>query len=337
MKKLFLTTLLSAIFFTATAQENIDEILAAGVEDAERYALGYLTPAFEGALYSITGGWFNSAKTKKMFRTEFSIVGSGAIVKDESKSFRVNTSEYTHLQFQDGSTSKDVATLFGDHPDPIIAFVEVDDGMGGMAQVEITLPTGIASADINIIPSAFIQASMGLIFGTEIKARFVPPIDYEGAKLNFYGVGIQHEFTKWLVPEEKRSVSVSGLIAYTHLDASYDFTDTAIVAGSDQRFETDMNTWLFQLIASTKIALVNLYGGVGYSTGTSNTGLLGEYMINEGVLAGEIIMDPYSIETSISGMRGTVGANLNLGVFGVHADYTIAKFDNISVGLNFTF
>ena len=337
MKKFFLVSLLSVVFFTAKAQESIDELLAAGVEDAERYAVGYLTPAFDGALYSITGGWFNSARTKKLFKVEFSVIGNASIVKDESRSFRLDTSEYEYLRFQDGSTSKEVATLFGNHEEDIIAFVEVDDGMGGTAQVEITLPTGIAASDINIIPSAFIQASMGLILGTEIKARFVPSIDYEGARLNFYGVGLQHEFTKWLIPEEKRKISVSGLIAYTHLDASYDFTDTAIVGGSNQRFETDMNTWLFQLIASTKIALVDLYGGFGYSEGTSNTGLRGEYTINEGILAGETLTDPYSIETKTSGMRGTVGANLNLGIFSINADYTIAEFDNLSVGLNLKF
>ena len=126
-----------------------------------------------------------------------------------------------------------------------------------------------------MIPTAFLQGSMGLFLGTEVKLRLVPPIDYEGAKLNFYGVGIQHEFTKWLVPEDRRKISVAGLISYTHLDGSYDFTDTAIVAGSDQQFKTDLNTWLFQLIASTKIAILNLYGGVGYSEGTSRTDLKG--------------------------------------------------------------
>lgn len=337
MKKLIFTTALFAVFFTATAQENIEDLLAAGIDDAQRYSEGYLSPAMDGVLYSITSGWFNSAETRKPFRFGFSIIGSGAIVKDERKFFTVNTADYTHLQFQDGSTSRDVATLFGDHEAPIIAFVEVDDGMGGTAQVDITLPTGIATGDISIIPTAFLQASMGLPLGTEVKLRFVPPVNYAGARLNFYGVGIQHEITKWLIPEEKRKVSVAGLIAYTHLDGSYDFTDTAIVAGSDQQFNTDLNTWLFQLIASTKIAMVHLYGGVGYSEGTSKTGLTGTYMINQGVLAGQNIQDPYTLETSISGMRGTFGANLKLGIFSVNADYTIAEFDNLTVGLNFAF
>jgi hypothetical protein len=337
MKKIFFATLALTMCIAASAQENIDELLAAGINDAKRYVSGYLSPAFDGALYSITGGWFNSAETREPFRFGLSIIGSGAIVKDKRKSFLLDTSEYEYLQFQDGSASKNVATLFGNHTDDVVAFVEVDDGMGGTAQVEITLPTGIASTDINIVPSIFIQGSMGLFLGTEVKARFVPPIDYEGAALNLYGLGIQHEFTKWLVPEDRRSVSVSGLIAYTHLDGSYDFTDTAIVAGSDQRFETDLNTWLFQLIASTKITIVNLYGGVGYSEGTSKTDLKGTYMINEGVLAGQSIVDPYSLETNITGIRGTIGASIKLGVVSLNADYTIAEFDNISAGLNFIF
>lgn len=337
MKKLFLTTVFLSVFFTATAQENIEDLLAAGIDDAKRYAHGYLSPAFDGALYSITGGWFNSAETREPFRFSLSIIGSASLIKEKNKYFTLNTSEYAYLQFQDGSASKEVATLFGDHPQPVVAYVEVDDGMGGTAQVDITLPTGIAAGEINMIPTAFLQAGMGLFMGTEVKLRFVPQLNYEGAKLNFYGVGVQHEFTKWLVPEDRRKLSVAGLIAYTHLDGSYDFTDTQVVAGSEQRFETDLNTWLFQLIASTKISMIHLYGGMGYSEGTSQTALKGTYEISEGVLAGESITDPYALETRITGLHGTVGANVKLGVISINADYTIANFDHISAGLNFIF
>ena len=47
-KKIFLTTALLSVFFTATAQENIEDLLAAGLDDAERYAKGYVSPALDG-------------------------------------------------------------------------------------------------------------------------------------------------------------------------------------------------------------------------------------------------------------------------------------------------
>lgn len=338
MKKSLLSLLFLANMGSLCAQEGINELLAAGVEDAERYGASYLSPALNGALYSLTGGWFNTAATKDKMRFELSVIGSGALIQDKNKYFTLNTSDYTYLQFQDGSTSKSVATVFGYNQQDIIAVVEVDDGMGGTEQVEITLPNGFGSDEIGVIPSAFIQGTLGLFLGTEVKARFFPPVNYEGAKVSLYGLGVQHEITKWLVPESKRSISLSGLIAYTRFNASYDFTDTAIVAGSDQQVSTGLNTWLFQLIASKKfLSILTLYGGLGYAEGHSQTDLKGNYTINEGVLAGQSISDPYSLETTTSGLRGTLGANLKIGVLSVNADYTLTEFDTLSLGLNFSF
>lgn len=337
MKKLVCSLSFLILSFIASAQESIDNLLAAGVNDAERYANSYLSPATNGALYSLTGGWFNNGAAKDKMHFELSIVGNAALIQEKNKYFTLNTADYEFLQFQDGSPSKSIATVFGHHENDIIGVVEVDDGMGGTEQVEIILPTGFGSKETGYIPSVFIQGSLGLFLGTEIKARFFPPVDYEGAKVGLYGIGVQHEFTKWLVPESKRSLSVSGLIAYTRLNASYDFTDTAIVAGTDQRFETAMNTWLFQLIASKKISILSLYGGIGYGEGHSQTDLKGTYMVNEGVLAGESVIDPFSMETTISGLRGTLGANVKIGVLSINADYTLAEFDTVALGLNFSF
>jgi hypothetical protein len=45
--------------------------------------------------------------------------------------------------------------------------------------------------------------------------------------------------------------------------------------------------------------------------------------------------DPYSISTKVTGVRGTIGAKLQLGFFGLHADYNIAEYSNISAGVHF--
>jgi hypothetical protein len=57
------------------------------------------------------------------------------------------------------------------------------------------------------------------------------------------------------------------LIANTHLDGSYDFTDSSLVEGDNQQFETKLNTLLFQILVGTKLKIINFYGGLGYITG----------------------------------------------------------------------
>jgi len=72
-------------------------------------------------------------------------------------------------------------------------------------------------------------------------------------------------------------------------------------------------------------------------TGKTNLDLLGTYRVSNRVLTSDEIVDPFSIEQDISGMRATVGTNLKLGFFGINADYTLAEFDSASLGLSFSF
>ncbi|SHI71329.1 DUF6588 family protein, partial [Aquimarina spongiae] len=196
---------------------------------------------------------------------EISIVANAAFVGDDNKSFVLDTSQYENLQFRDGSLQKEVATAFGD----IEGIVVVVEGESSVPLIppqdaEFELPTGLGESNINFVPTAFLQASFAPLKGTEIKARFFPKINTSDAKVGFYGFGLQHEFTSWLPADKVFPVAISGLIAYTHLDGSYDFTDTNIVDGENQRFENNTNTLLFQVIGATKMPVFNFYGGIGY-------------------------------------------------------------------------
>lgn len=336
MKKI---ALLCAMSFAALApaQENIDDLLAAGIADTQRFSADYLTPATEGITYGINNGWFNHGKSLKRFGFQISIIANASFIKDEKKSFDLNVSDYENIRFGDNSLSKTVATALGHNDPDISVIVTYDDPIFGNQEVELTLPTGIGSENINLIPTAFIQASFAPFKGTQLTGRFFPKIDTDDTKVGLYGFGIQQEFTSWLPAEKIWPVAISGLLAYTHLDASYDFTETNVVEGDEQRVETDINTILAQLVVSTKLKIVNFYAGLGYISGKSTTHLLGTYRITDGVIFSEDIIDPFSIEEKVSGIRATVGANLKLGFFGINADYSIAEFDSASVGLNFSF
>lgn len=318
------------------AQQNIDDLLASGVNDAQRFATDYLRPASDGLMYSMNNGWFNDGSTKKLFGFEISLVANGSFVSDKNKSFLLDTSQYENLQFRDGSISKEVATAFGDI-EGIVVVVEGESTVPFVPSqdAEFELPTGLGSSNINFVPTAFLQASFGFVKGTEIKARFFPKLKTNDAEVGFYGFGLQHDFTSWLPADKIFPVAISGLIAYTHLDGSYDFTDTNIVDGEDQRFENDTNTFLFQVIGSTKMPVFNVYGGLGYLTGTSTTDLKGTYRVQSGVVTSETLIDPFSVENKVSGIRGTLGAKLSLAFFRMNIDYTLAEYSGISFGLHF--
>ena len=337
MKNLTLLTLFFLVASNLQAQDNIDELLAAGVEDAKLFTTDYIAPASEGLVYGINNGWFNSGKSLHRFGFEFSIIANASFIKDNKKSFLMNIADYQNVRFQDGASSKNVATALGNNDPDITVIVTYDDPIFGDQEVEIQLPTGIGSEGINILPTAFLQASFVPFKGTQLKGRYFPKVNTDDVKLGLFGLGLQQEFTQWLPAEKIWPIDISGLIAYTHLDGSYDFTDEGIVEGDNQQIQTEVNSMLYQLIVSTKLKVINFYAGLGYLSGKSTTDLLGTYRVSNGVLTSEDLVDPFSIEKKIKGTRATAGFKLQLGFFGINGDYTLAEFDNASLGLNFSF
>tara|TARA_R110002012_G_scaffold299317_2_gene498372 strand:- start:1784 stop:2794 length:1011 start_codon:yes stop_codon:yes gene_type:complete len=321
----------------AQAQENLDELLAAGVNDAKRFSTDYIKPANDGLAYGMNVGWFNNAVTPKKFGFELSLVGNATFINDDKKTFQLNVADYENIRFPDNSSSKNVATALGHNDPPQTVIITYDDPIFGNQEAEFELPTGVGAANVNIIPTVFLQASFSPFNGTQLKARYFPKVDREDAKVGLYGFGLQQDFTKLLPADKVLPISISGLVAYTHLDGSYDFTDEGVVDGDNQQIQTETNTMLFEVIVGTKLKVINFYGSLGYINGKNKTDLLGTYRVSDGIFFSEEIKDPFSIESDTSGLLGTLGANLKLGFFGLNASYTIADFSSASLGMNFMF
>lgn len=336
MKKLMIVLILIS-HFSVSAQEYLDDLLAAGIKDAKRFATGYTTPAAEALLYNSANGWIRSAEVKAPLKFDISVIGNVSFVKDKHKTFIVNSTDYNNLYFRDGSSIKEVSTALGENNPEIIVYSQVQNEFI-TERVEFQLPQGLASASINMLPTAFVQGRLGLFKATEIKVRFLPTIKQEDVKVGLFGVGLQHEFTQWLPEEELFPVAISGLIAYSNLKGSYDFSKENVVVGLNNKFNLKQNSWVFQLQASTKFKVINFYGGIGYVLGKSEFDVLGTYKVKSGIPIlenSDTFFDPFSIVTKVSGLRGSLGANLQLGFFAIHADYNIAEFNNASVGLHF--
>lgn len=342
MKKLCLFSLLLLATLTSKAQD-IDALLAAGVDNAARFADDYLKPATNGLIHSMNANWFNTADAKPLGGFEISVIANAAVFKDEHKSFLMNIADYNDpnqdftVTFADNASSKMVATALGENNPDVDIIVTYDDPVLGPQQETITLPSGIGNSTGNLLPTAFIQGAVGLIKGIEVKARFVPNIKTNDVEIKMYGAGLQMEFTKWLPADKILPVAISGLVAYTHLDGKYDLTESSGISGNNQRLESGTNSVLLELIASTKLPVINFYGGLGYISGKSNSDLLGTYTINNGPFFQETVTDPFSVSSKVSAVRGTLGTKLKLGFFRLNAEYHLSDFNAFSVGINFGF
>ncbi|WP_420601535.1 DUF6588 family protein [Flagellimonas sp.] len=335
MKRIVLLLALCSFSF-GMAQSNLNDLLAAGLNDAERYTTSWLAPVTEAGIYSISNGWYNTADAKPLGGFEISIVGNitGFKNKSDKKSFTLNTADYENLQFLDGSSSKEVATALGDIEGVDVAINATIEGQQVSAQFE--LPSGLSSEDLNFVPSGYIQASVGLIKGTEVKARFLPKINTDDVSIGLYGFGVQHDFTKHLPADKLLPVAISAVIGYTNLSGEYDFTDTGAVSGENQRIDAKFSSWNFAAVVSTRLPVINFYGGLNYITGKSDTNILGRYEVET---AGPDIVynDPFMINNKVSGVSANIGTKLKLGFFRLNADYNIAEFSTFTFGVNFGF
>ncbi len=324
---LFFTILVSHFSFS---QVTIYEWLNTGIENAQRFSTDYFKNAAEGVVNSSSNGWYTSAKAKEWLDFEVGMVGNISFVRDEKRSFIMNQDDYQNITFQNGAATQQVDNVFGTNEREVV----IISSNGGIP-ISITLPDGIGESGVNMIPGAYLQGSIGLIKGTEIKARFLPPVTIRDTKMMAYGLGVQNELTKWISGWERFPVHISGIIGYTFFKASYDLGENSNIPGANQEIQFKSNSLLISTIVSTKFPKYNVYGGVGFYTGKSTSTLAGTYTIATGPLANQTLVDPIQATTKTNGPKATLGMSAKFGIFNVNIDYTLQNYQNISIGGSF--
>ncbi|WP_339842175.1 DUF6588 family protein [uncultured Maribacter sp.] len=334
--------LLTCIFLVssivATAQADFNNVLAAGVDDAERFTTSYMEPLSESVVYSISTGWYNTADAKPLGGFEISIIGNitGFKNKSNKKTFILDPNDYQNLDFvENPGVAREVSTALGDIEG---TEVFVESQVAGLTVREtFDLPSGLSGEGVDFVPSGYVQGSVGLIKGTEIKARFLPKMKYEDASIGLIGFGLQHDFTKLLPADKILPVAISAIIGYTSISGDYDLSNAKLIEGENQRIEAKINSWAFGGVVSTKLPIINFYGGVNYISGKSVTDVLGTYRVTSGPFASETYTDPFTITKKVSGVTGTIGTKLKLGFFRLNAEYSLGEFNTATVGVNFGF
>ncbi len=333
MKKIIIIlSMILLIQKVSYAQNNIDQLLELGIANAQRFGKDYFTPAGEALVNNMSNGWYKTAKVKKLWYFDIGIVGNLSFIRDEKQSFILNVTEYDGVFFQDGSPSKVIATAFGENPAETT--LVLDQGAG--APVIVALPDGIGGMSTGMIPSGFLQASMGISRSTEIKFRGLPTTKVrDNATIGLYGVGLQHEFTDWIFAWKRLPFRVSAIVGYTRVKGMYNFESSEQITAEGQEIRLRSNSWLVSAIMSTKLPKLNFYGGFGFYTGSNTADVLGRYTVQNGPLASQAVVDPISIKNTTNGVKATFGSSMKISFFRVNLDYTLQNYNNLSFGVDF--
>lgn len=318
------------------AQDGLGDILTFGIEDANRFAQAYLNPGAEAFAYNFTNSWYNSAKSKKTFRFDLQLLAGAAFASSDDKRFLLDPAQYNNVEFRDGNPTapREVATVFGANRPDVVVRIPSNNPL--VSDAEVTLPQGLGDTDVNFLPIGFLQASFGLPYGFEIKARFIPKIEIDEVESQLFGVGVQYELDRLFGVPRIFPIRFGALVGYTNFEGSYDFEDGDFVSGTNQRVDVEVDSWLFTLIGSTNIKIINVYAGLGYVTGNTTSKLRGTYQVNAGIIpVGGTLIDPININSDVSGMRANLGLDLKLGFFGFHAEYALQEYQSFNAGIRF--
>jgi len=332
MKKTLLFGLfaLGATGLFAQEDDGFEAIVKAGTTDANTLMGAYIAPVMEGLVYSMSGGWYHTAKTHKQWGFDITIGFNGAIVPSEKEMF-----SFANLEFENTvvATPNQSPTVAGNIT-PADVTVTTQDG----DVVRFTMPEGVKDdLPINAVPAPAIQASLGVFKGTDLMVRFVPEVGSDDVKGKLFGAGFKHNIMQYFGPLDKLPLNFSVLGAFTSMNVDYDIQANSDLEGSNQAAEFKLNSYTVQGVASLDFPFITIYGGLGYTGGKSELNVLGTYEFTyDNGTPGEV-NDPIALSYNPSSVRASLGARLNLAFFKIYADYTVQEYSNLSAGIAFSF
>ena len=332
-----LTLSLSVTSVNAQLFDGIENILLTSTEDARILAEGYTDPIGKTLTYALNSGWATSAKTHKKLGFGLTIGGAAPFVPDVDQVF--TPTGLTSLSVPSGSLS----TVFGEGGDQELNFSFSESVLGNEIEYEgkLSFPGGLKDElPLGTVPAPIVQASVGVVFDTDLLVRFIPTMEMQGSTFSLTGFGLKHNIMQYFGPLDKLPLNVSVLAAISKASFEYDLSDSTFGGNSTNRkmtFEAD--TFTIQALASIDLPIISAFAGLGYNAGDSQFNVSGDYSIDYGItgIGPRILKDPISIASDASGVMGIVGARLNLLFLKIFANYTIQEYNTLTAGISFNF
>jgi hypothetical protein len=312
------------------AQGNFDDLLKGSLRDANILAEGYAGPAMRALGAGLNHGWYNTAKPHKTLGFDLTITGTLMYIPGSDQLYKVDNNTLTDVKLisYDGQTisptgSGNVPTIFGPSKSPTYEYISTGDTFLGPEGQSLKDAIKIADA----LPVPMYQLGLGLPKGFELKVRFAPTVKMDDFQFNLFGIGIMHDVKQYIPGIKVIPFDLSLFAGYTKLAAEQKINPTN---GQNQKGVMEFSATTIQALASKKISVLTLYGGVGYDFTSSTLDLKGTYDLDDD--GTPEATDPVNLDFSTSGFRATAGLRLKLAVFTFHGDYTLGQYNALNAG-----
>ena len=325
MKKILVLTFFLAAFTAHQSYSQVDlgAIMKGSKADANYLAEGYLRPFLNSVGSGLNQGWYNTAANHKPLGFDLTVSVSAIYYPTSDVFYKVDNNKLTTLKITnpaDGSAP----TIFGNKSTPTY-----DYKVGSTAGTAFAGPPGLdpkGTYGINAVPLPIANLGIGLPKNTDLKLRFIPNIGIgKGSTLSMFGIGIMHDIKQYIPGIKMVPFDLAAFVGYTSFktDVSFDATKP------DQKGLSEFTSTTIQALIGKKFSVVTLYGSVGYNIANGSYKVKGSYTDS---VTGVTLVDPISLTSSVSGARATAGMRLKFAVFTLHADYTLQKYNTLTVG-----
>ena len=336
MKRVQILILLTA-FSTATfGQGGFENILTGSAFDAKYLADGYVTPFMKAFGYGMNNGWYTSGAPHKLGGFELTVTSANVFVPAVDEKYYVDNSKMTDIELLAGDGASNtpqngyVPTFFGGNTPPVY---HTPNSIP--VPVKFQGPVGVG---LKFLPVPGLTLGVGLPLGFEVKVRYVPTLDFRNISngdvtggFSLMGFGLMHDFKQWIPGLKELPFDMSVFAGYTKLSSNLGFDPD----NPDRKAEFSSNATTIQALISKKLAVITVYGSVGYNMATTNMALKGAYDFDGDGTEGETAegeKDPFTIGAESGGMRATVGLRLRLAVIAFHGDYTMQQYGRVITG-----
>lgn len=321
-----LAIVLASVPRPAAAQDVGERLGAIAVENAQLY----VEPVIQGLASALNAGLEDRGSVHGPLGFSFGVRFIGALPPSEAEQFRLVLPESVPFQ---GETFQDPYTTAGDGLSP----TAVGAGAGAVLEPQgefrqalldagrnpedfnLTLPEGL---DLEGVPLAFLEASVGIGFGTEVSGRFLPPIevDEEVGEARAWGIGVKHSLTRYFpTPTPLIDIALYGSIHSLEVGDYLDASGTA-----------------FGAIGHAGLGPLYVYMSGGWNDADVDI----EYVVENPDANPVLPADGTRIGFSQgleSNSRIALGAGLRLLLLNLSAEYAFADYDTFSARLSLSF
>lgn len=355
MKNLFIKTIcLTAILVYskgALAQTEAASFIRAGESDSKKLIGAYLQPITKGLASGINDAWYSTAKPLGLFGFDIRFGFGASIVNNDSKTYTLNGIGINSdpngkflLTPINGDRNTDQPTIVGDGNGSKLAVSALNPIDNSRIYLDTIRSFSGTKSPVSLGAIPFIQASLGLVKGTEIMFRIMP-IQSGDFSSSGFGFGIKHSISQWIWGVDILPIDISGIYTFNNNNLEYAFGSSFLDADrnsanalttseykNSQKLTITSSGHQLGAIISKKLSFFTPYAGFTINRATSQIAMKGIYPIQSirekstGIYEkfNDNITDPISFSNTVNSTRAAIGFRMKFVLFTFGAEYNHA-------------